>query len=400
MLKKFEGEKKKQLLFLGGAVLLIGGAVIIFTEIVGKDKKQEAAQPPPPKIETPKPEKMEEQSFKELYGERLSALEKELEELRKQQQQAPPPTPPPSSVFTPPPPPPAPPPPPPPSAQQGAGYPPAPPEERRTEPSRPIDLIAIEKQEKAEEKKEEKKESLPNEEQKPQKPRAIIPAGAFVRGILLSGLDAPTGGKAQTSPHPVLIRLTDKAILPNLYKSDIRECFVVGSGYGDLASERAYVRLEAISCVKKDGQVVERKVSGYVSGEDGKVGLLGRVVTKQGAILARMLVAGFIEGISRVFQQSATNIVVSPQGTLQSIDPQQVVRAGVAGGFSEAARTLVEQYKKLADETFPVVEINAGRKVVVVFLQSFTLEGEVGEQVIKPERGLNKPPPDPTAPIQ
>jgi conjugal transfer pilus assembly protein TraB len=261
-----------------------------------------------------------------------------------------------------------------------------------------LDLIAIEKQEV---KQEEGKVELKEEVKAPKrKSRAIIPAGAFVKGVLLSGLDAPTGGKAQTSPHPVLIRIVDRAILPNLYKSDIRDCFVIGSGYGDLAAERAYIRLEAISCVKEGGEVVERKITGYVAGEDGKVGLLGRVVTKQGAILARMLMAGFIDGISRVFQQASTTVVVSPSGALSTIDPSRALQVGIAGGFSEAARVLVEQYKKLADETFPVVEINAGRRVDLVFLQSFSLDDVEGDRVIKPERGLNKPPPDPTAPIQ
>jgi len=46
------------------------------------------------------------------------------------------------------------------------------------------------------------------------------------------------------------------------------------------------------------------------------------------------------------------------------------------------------------------VEINAGRRVDVVFLQSFSLDDAEGDKVIKPETGLNKPPPDPAAPIQ
>ena len=413
MLKKFEGERKKQLLFLGGAALLLGGGVLLISEMLSSDRGKQEQKPPSPKIETPPPKKIEEESFKKEYGEKLAALEKQVEEMKQQQQQqqqqqqaagplgvpkgqTPPPSPPP-------PPPPQPPPPPPPPPQQ---YPPVPQEggTRPQTPSRPVDLIAIEKKEvkkEEEEKKEEKKVEVKEEVKvEKKKTKALIPAGAFVKGVLLSGLDAPTGGKAQASPHPVLIRLVDKAILPNLYKSDIRDCFVIGSGYGDLAAERAYVRLEAVSCVKEGGEVVERRVSGYVSGEDGKVGLLGRVVTKQGALLARMLIAGFVEGIGRIFQQSSTTVVVSPTGTLSTVDPKQAFQAGIAGGFSEAAKTLVEQYKKLADETYPVVEINAGRRVDVVFLQSFSLDDAEGDKVIKPETGLNKPPPDPAAPIQ
>jgi len=426
MLKKFEGERRKQLLFLGAAAVLLGGGVLLITELMSSDKSKQGQKSPPPKIETPPPKKIEEESFKKEYGERLAVLEKQLEEMKKTQEQQqqttgplgapkgqPQPTSPQPSPLSPPP---QPPPPPPPShSPTSQQYPPVPHEgsQKPKGPSRPVDLIAIEKKEvkkeeekgeekKAEEKKAEEKKAEEKEEVKAEKKKskALIPAGAFVKGVLLSGLDAPTGGKAQTSPHPVLIRLVDKAILPNLYKSDIRDCFVIGSGYGDLSAERAYVRLEAISCVKEGGEVVERRISGYVSGEDGKVGLLGRVVTKQGAILARMLVAGFIEGISRIFQQSSTTVVVSPTGTLSTIDPKQAFQAGISGGFSEAAKTLVEQYKKLADETYPVVEINAGRRVDVVFLQSFSLDDVEGDKVIKPEHGLNKPPPDPTAPIQ
>jgi conjugal transfer pilus assembly protein TraB len=422
MLKKFEGERKKQLLFLGAAAVLLGGGVLLITELMSSGKSKQEQKSPPPKIETPPPKKIEEESFKKEYGERLAVLEKQLEEMKKaqeqQQQQTTGPlgvpkgqTQPTSPQPSPPSPPPPPPPPPPPShSPTSQQYPPVTHEgsQRPKGPSRPVDLIAIEKkevkkeEERSEEKKPEEKKLEVKEEVKAEKKKskALIPAGAFVKGVLLSGLDAPTGGKAQTSPHPVLIRLVDKAILPNLYKSDIRDCFVIGSGYGDLSAERAYVRLEAISCVKEGGEVVERRISGYVSGEDGKVGLLGRVVTKQGAILARMLVAGFIEGIGRVFQQSSTTVVMSPSGTLSTIDPKQAFQAGITGGFSEAAKTLVEQYKKLADETYPVVEINAGRRVDVVFLQSFSLDDVEGDKVIKPEHGLNKPPPDPAAPIQ
>lgn len=206
-----------------------------------------------------------------------------------------------------------------------------------------------------------------------------------MKAVLLSGLDAPTGGKAQSSPHPVLIRIVDKAVLPNLWKADIKDCFVIGAGYGDLPSERAYIRLEVLSCVKKDGTVVEKKVKGYVAGEDGKVGLLGRVVSKQGAILARMLLAGFIDGISRVFQQSGSTVIVSPQGSLTTIDPEKALSVGIAGGFTSAAKELVEQYKKLADETYPVVEINAGRRVDVVFLQSIDFSSVEQEQAGKQE---------------
>ena len=70
----------------------------------------------------------------------------------------------------------------------------------------------------------------------PRDSRRYIPSGAFARAILLGGLDAPTGGQAQRNPQPVLLRLVDNAVLPNHFRSRIKECFVVGAGFGDIAA--------------------------------------------------------------------------------------------------------------------------------------------------------------------
>jgi len=41
---------------------------------------------------------------------------------------------------------------------------------------------------------------------------------------------------------PALIRVKHQAILPNRVRADVRECFLLVSGFGDLASERAQLR--------------------------------------------------------------------------------------------------------------------------------------------------------------
>ena len=113
---------------------------------------------------------------------------------------------------------------------------------------------------------------------------------SFTRGTLLGGLDAPTGGQSQSNPHPVLIRLSDNSFLPNRFRAEYRECFVVAAGYGDISSERAYLRTESLSCVRTDGATLEVKIQGSIYGEDGKVGMRGRLVTKQGQMLALSLI--------------------------------------------------------------------------------------------------------------
>ena len=87
---------------------------------------------------------------------------------------------------------------------------------------------------------------------------------SFTRGTLLGGLDAPTGGQAQSNPHPVLIRLSDNSVLPNRSRGEYRDCFVVAAGYGDISAERAYLRTESRSCVRADGAALEVKIQGSI----------------------------------------------------------------------------------------------------------------------------------------
>jgi conjugal transfer pilus assembly protein TraB len=200
-----------------------------------------------------------------------------------------------------------------------------------------------------------------------------IPPGTFSKVVLLSGVDAPSGSGASGNPVPVLFKVKDLSILPNRFRSDFRECFIIGSAKGDLKSERAYIRAETLSCVKRDGSVLERNVTGYVAGEDGKAGLSGRVVTKAGQMIARSILAGFVEGVARAFSQQAMTISVSPLGQTSTIDPNRTLKYGVGQGVSSGARKLVDYYLNLANDLIPVIEINAGREVDFVFLKGVDL---------------------------
>jgi conjugal transfer pilus assembly protein TraB len=130
-----------------------------------------------------------------------------------------------------------------------------------------------------------------------------LPTGTIVPVRLLSGLDAPTGAGGGTSgmashPHPVLMEVTDWAKLPNDTTMDAIGCFALGEGLGDISTERAMIRVLGFSCVKGDGVAVDLPVKGVVTGEDGKVGLRGRMVIRESAMLARTLLTGFVSGIA------------------------------------------------------------------------------------------------------
>ncbi|MDP2761328.1 MAG: TraB/VirB10 family protein [Sideroxyarcus sp.] len=209
---------------------------------------------------------------------------------------------------------------------------------------------------------------------------SYIPAGTFVRVALLGGLDAPTGGQAQNNPHPILMRAQDNAFLPNRYRFEIKECFLLASSYGDISSERAIARLENISCVRNDGTAVDVNVKGDVVGEDGKAGMRGRLISKQGQVLANALLAGIGSGIGQAFQASATTQSVSALGSTSTTNTGQQIQNGVGSGVGKALDRLSQYYIGLAEKLFPIIEIDAGRIVEVVFTKGFSMEANKQEQ--------------------
>lgn len=214
----------------------------------------------------------------------------------------------------------------------------------------------------------------PKKEEKPITPINMISTGTISKVVLLGGMDAPTMARAKSNPLPVLMKVTDPSFLPNDWRENIQGCFFLGEGYGDLSSERAYIRVTTLSCVTKDGYHIDTPFKGAVYGEDGKVGLRGRVVTKQGALLARSIVAGFLKGVSDAFKQSNTIVSVTPNGSTSTINPSKAFQTGAYAGASEATNKLAEFYLKMADQIAPVIEISAGRRVDVVALEPVKLK--------------------------
>lgn len=206
-----------------------------------------------------------------------------------------------------------------------------------------------------------------------------LPAGSFSQAILLSGLDAPTGGQAQSNPHPVLLELQGYSQLPNRFRARTKECRVVGAAHGDISSERAYIRTEKLVCVMKSGEVIEKPFHGYVAGEDGKAGLRGRLVTKEGQILGRALLAGLLSGVSSGLTAQTTTTAVSPLGTTQTIDAGKIFEHGAYAGTGKAMDQLAKYYISQLDKTFPVIEVDAARRVDVVILSGVDLEGDINQ---------------------
>lgn len=204
-----------------------------------------------------------------------------------------------------------------------------------------------------------------------------IPTGSILSGVLLNGLDAPTGRNAQSQPVPVVVRLKHEAILPSQYRSDVREAFVLAAGFGDLSSERAYLRAERLSMILRDGRVIDVPIKMAAVGSDGKTGIRGTVVSKQGALIAKALVAGTAEGISKAFGGNTYSGFGRDNDLPESRD---LMVSGVGGGTSSALDRVASYFLQQAEAMYPVVEIAAGKQVSFILLEGTDLSTRVLEE--------------------
>ena len=190
---------------------------------------------------------------------------------------------------------------------------------------------------------------------------------SFMEATLLTGMDAPTSDSAKQGNVPVLLRIKAPAVLPNRVKEDLKGCFVIAAARGDLADERAHVRLVSLSCVARNGAaVIDQPVRGFVVDTDGKVGLRGRVVSKMGSALARSFIAGFFGGLGQATQAETQTTSISALGYTQTIQPSKILEAGAGNGIAQAANQLQQFYLALAKQSIPVIEVGATRDVTLV----------------------------------
>lgn len=215
----------------------------------------------------------------------------------------------------------------------------------------------------------------------PASQRMAMSSGSFFDGVLINGMDAPTSSVTVKNPVPAVLRVKSEAVLPNSRRSDVRECFVVVSGHGVLATERAIMRTETISCVLDDGtengKIVESKIEGWVVGEDGKVGVRGRLVSKQGQLIAQALLGSTIAGIGRAMTPVAVpqlNLNPNSTQTTQTGDFGTAIEGGVLKGFADTSKMVAQFYLDMAKDMFPVIEIDAKRRVTVMLIKGFELK--------------------------
>lgn len=215
---------------------------------------------------------------------------------------------------------------------------------------------------------------LPAEDKKKETTAMYLPP-SFMEAILLSGLDAPTSSDAKGNPVPALLKVKTPAFLPNSVRADLKGCYVIADGKGNLATERAELLLVSLSCLDRKGRaVIDQKVKGFVVDQDSKIGLRGRVVAKMGSMIARSMIAGFFGGVGDVIRSSANTTAISPLGTTQTVGAADLAKAGVGNGLASGFKDIEKFYMELAHQTMPVIEVSAAKPVTLVISEGVNLE--------------------------
>ena len=213
-----------------------------------------------------------------------------------------------------------------------------------------------------------------------------LPAGAHAEAVVLAGVDASAGVSSQGDPRPVLLRITGPAwtAAPSgsgdgtAMQVDVDGCTVTGVAHGDLSSEKVYVRFRTMTCAGPEpGTVVETEVAGFVAGS-GKTGVRGPGREPRGR-------AGR-EGVPRRHglgrRPGHRPGVPAPGGgdrhggggrqhVLERHRARRPRRRGVERPDSKVADYMIRR----AEQYQPVVQLQAGTKVTLVFLEGARIDG-------------------------
>ena len=214
---------------------------------------------------------------------------------------------------------------------------------------------------------------------------AWLPAGSHAEAVVLAGVDASAGISSQGDPRPVLLRIVSPAWTAaegtraggEALSVDIEGCTVTGAAHGDLSSEKVYARLRTLTCAgDAPGTVLETEVAGFVAGA-GKTGVRGPVVSREGALVEKAFLAGMVsglgEGVSGAFAPQA--VATGGGAAVANTGLGDIGRAGLGAGARSAGSKVADYLIRRAEQYQPVIQLQAGTRVTVVFIEGAWLDG-------------------------
>ena len=199
---------------------------------------------------------------------------------------------------------------------------------------------------------------------RPGGPWVRLPIGSTVTGELLTGAFAT---KARGDALPVLVQLRSAYSGPNDTEIPMEDCLLIGKATADISSVRARVEAVSLSCVLPDGTAFERVVRGYLTGEDGTLGVPGKWEFRSGRWLANLLSA-MGTAAAGVYADVAIAEALGGVNILGSVST------------SDTTERIQEFFLQRAEEILPVVWVESGTPVYLVMLEGLTIDGLPAEE--------------------
>lgn len=207
-----------------------------------------------------------------------------------------------------------------------------------------------------------------------------VPPNAYLPAAVLVGVDATVGRKGGNDPKPVLFRVTGPARSAmedgHIFKTDVIGCLINGAAYGELSSEKVYVKIAKMTCPAKDGtdRVAESDVEGFVA-YAGKSGVRGRVISREGDFTEKAFIAGTLQGLGSSLSRAGgqSNPLGGFSGTTEIPDGEEIAVSSIGGGIEGAASRLADYYIERAEQYQPVIEMPTGIQVEIVLLNGVTV---------------------------
>ena len=197
-----------------------------------------------------------------------------------------------------------------------------------------------------------------------------LPPNSIAKATVVVGVDATTNTRSQSDPLPVLLRVTGPARSVygdgKLLATRVQGCMVNGAAYGDLSSEKVYVKLQRMTCAQPGGRFAVSEVKGFIA-FGGKVGVRGRVVSREGSLTTQAFLAGLVSSAGSAVNGAFNTPFISGDDR-ETPSAGEIGLRGLGGGAEQAGSSVSEYLIERAEQYQPVVEMPTGASVEVVFL--------------------------------
>ncbi|WP_286303330.1 TrbI/VirB10 family protein [Vibrio apostichopi] len=200
-----------------------------------------------------------------------------------------------------------------------------------------------------------------------------VPTGTFVTAVVTGGADANAGVLGQGDTTPVVLQTLNEGILPNGKKSKLKDCTVTGATYGEISSSRGIVRTNRMSCILDNDEILDVAVKGTVF-NFGRNGIRGTTILKNGKVVQMAGLAGILTGLGEAGKGLSETTSTSALGSTTSVSGEDIGLNLLGNASASVGAKLADYYIGLAEMYHPIVEINPGAIVNIVFLEGFPLD--------------------------